>query len=167
MKPAETQLYRFGRFEMHASERLLLLDGRPVPLEPKAFDLLLLLISRGGHLVGKDEIMRAIWPDTFVEEGNLTRNISLLRRVLAEGFEGKSIETVPKHGYRFIPEVSHGNGLDAELIAEKHTVTRIVTEEELEDLDPWQGRGVVIQKSQPADATRSSNISVSALVVAG
>jgi len=138
MKPAETQLYRFGRFEMDAAERLLLLDSHAVPLEPKAFDLLLLLVSQGGHLIGKDEIMRAVWPDTFVEEGNLARNISLLRRVLAEGFEGKSIETVPKHGYRFLPEVSVNNGVDSQLIAEKRTVTRIVTEE-VEDDESWQG----------------------------
>ena len=143
MKPAESQLYRFGRFEMNASERLLLLDGHPVQLEPKAFDLLLLLVSHGGHLIGKDELLRTVWPDTFVEEGNLTRNISLLRRVLAEGLEEKSIETVPKHGYRFLPAVSVNLERDTQLISERHTVTRIVAEEEVEDDGSWHSQDLV------------------------
>jgi len=166
MKPAETQLYRFGRFEMDASERLLLLDGQAVPLEPKAFDLLLLLVSQGGHLVAKEEIMRAVWTDTFVEEGNLTRNISLLRRVLAEGFEGKSIETIPKHGYRFLPDVSVNNEPNTQLIAEKHTVTRIVTEEEVEDDEPWQrlDLGTSTRAIKPVKRAR---VSTSAFVIAG
>jgi DNA-binding winged helix-turn-helix (wHTH) protein len=166
MKPAETQRYRFGRFEMDASERLLLLDGQTVPLEPKAFDLLLLLVSRGGHLVGKDEIMRAIWPDTFVEEGNLTRNISLLRRVLSEEFEGRGIETIPKHGYRFLPEVSVSPGTEAELVAERHTVTRIVAEEEVEDDEPWQ-RLDLATSTRTIKPVKHSRLSRSAFVIAG
>jgi Tol biopolymer transport system component/DNA-binding winged helix-turn-helix (wHTH) protein len=166
MKPAETQLYRFGRFQMDSSERLLLLDGHAIPLEPKAFDLLLLLVSQGGHLVGKEEIMRAVWPDTFVEEGNLTRNISLLRRVLAEGFEGKSIETIPKHGYRFLPDVSVNDESNTQLIAEKHTVTRIVTEEDVEDDEPWQ-RLDLATSTRAIKPVKRSRLSTSVFVIAG
>lgn len=156
MKPAVQQRYQFGRFEMDASERSLRLDGRPVSLEPKAFDVLLFLIQRSGRLVGKEEIMQAVWPDTFVEEGNLTRNISLLRRVLAEGVDGQSIETIPKHGYRFLPEVSTGNGhAQTELVSEKHTVTHIITEEELAPVRP-----------APRPAGRSG-FSLSILMIAG
>jgi Tol biopolymer transport system component/DNA-binding winged helix-turn-helix (wHTH) protein len=136
MNPAETERYHFGRFELDATERWLRLDGKRVSLEPKAFDVLLFLIQRGGRLVGKEEIMQAVWPDTFVEDGNLTRNISLLRRVLADGLDEKSIETVPKHGYRFLPEVSAANGhTETEIVAEKHTITRIITEEEVGNTD--------------------------------
>jgi len=166
MKPAETQRYRFGRFEMDASERLLLLDGQPVPLEPKAFDLLLLLVRRGGHLVGKDEIMRVVWPDTFVEEGNLTRNISLLRRVLSEGFEERGIETIPKHGYRFLPEVAVSPGTETELVAERHTVTRIVAEEEIEDDASGQGPDLVTS-ARAIKPVKRFRVSTSAFVVAG
>ncbi|HEY6118741.1 MAG TPA: winged helix-turn-helix domain-containing protein [Pyrinomonadaceae bacterium] len=165
MEPAKTQLYRFGRFEMDASERSLRLDGRPVSLEPKAFDLLLLLVTRAGHLVEKEEIMGAVWPDTFVEEGNLTRNISLLRRVLAEGLVGKSIETVPKHGYRFLSKVSVNNGGEIELLAEKHTLTRIVSEE-VEDSEPWEAHPVT-QRTQPINTARRSGVSRWVRVVTG
>jgi Tol biopolymer transport system component/DNA-binding winged helix-turn-helix (wHTH) protein len=140
MNRAEEQRYQFGPFQMDGPERRLWLNGHPVALEPKAFDVLLLLVSRDGRLVEKDEIMRAVWPNTFVEESNLTRNISLLRKVLAEGFSEQCIETVPKHGYRFSAPVRVPHIHDeTELIAEKHTITRIVTEEE-EDREEQTGR---------------------------
>lgn len=166
MKPAETQCYRFGRFEMNASERLLLLDGQPVPLEPKAFDLLLLLVSRSGHLVSKDELMRGVWPDTFVEEGNLTRNISLLRRLLADGSEERGIETIPKHGYRFLPVVSVSPGMETEFVAERHTVTRLVTEEEVEDDESRHSLDLAITP-RALKAVKRYRVSTSAFVIAG
>jgi tetratricopeptide (TPR) repeat protein/DNA-binding winged helix-turn-helix (wHTH) protein/TolB-like protein len=95
--------YRFGNFVMHPERRLLLRDGGTVPLAPKAFDTLILLIERRGQLVEKQELMDAIWPDTIVEENNLTQVISALRKVLGTDSAGRSyIETVPRRGYRFV-----------------------------------------------------------------
>ena len=79
------RLYEFGPFRLDAGERLLLRDGESVPLTPKAFDLLLALVEHHGHLLEKDELMKNVWPDTFVEEANLSYNISLIRKALGEG----------------------------------------------------------------------------------
>ncbi len=108
------RLYEFGPFRLDAGERLLLRDGEVVPLTPKAFDLLLALLEQPGHLLEKDALMKAVWPDSFVEENNLTDNISRLRKALGEGENGqKFIETIPKRGYRFVAEVRKQNGLGA------------------------------------------------------
>src|SRR5262249_560348 len=101
-----TYLYEFGSFRLDAAERLLSRDGEAVPLSPKAFDLLLALVERQGRLIEKDELMKLVWPDTFVEEANLSYPISLIRKALGPDVEPQQfIETVPKHGYRFIAEV--------------------------------------------------------------
>src|SRR5262249_18470725 len=92
--------YEFGPFRLDAAERLLARDGEAVPLSPKAFDLLLTLVERHGRLLEKEELMKLVWPDTFVEEANLSYTISLIRKALSE-CPGQFIETVPKHGYRF------------------------------------------------------------------
>lgn len=115
LKPAATPagygdlpVYEFGAFRVDPRERQLLRDGTPVPLTAKAFDTLLLLISRSGHLVERTEIMRAVWPDSFVEEANLTVTIHMLRKALNdidESSEHKYIETVAKRGYRFLGSV--------------------------------------------------------------
>jgi DNA-binding winged helix-turn-helix (wHTH) protein len=99
-------LYEFGPFRLDVAERLLSRDGEAVPLSPKAFDLLLALVERQGRLLEKTELMKLVWPDTYVEEANLSYNISLIRKALGDDAEGRQfIETVPKHGYRFIAEV--------------------------------------------------------------
>ena len=80
---------------------------RRLPLPPKAFDTLLLLVRQPGHLMSKSELMKALWPDSFVEEVNLANNISLLRKVLRDNAGACSfIQTVPKLGYRFLPAVT-------------------------------------------------------------
>ncbi len=100
--------YDFGPFRFDPEERVLHLDGMPVPLAPKVAETLSLLVQNAGHLVEKDELVKKVWPDTFVEEGNLNKNIFLLRRVLGqcEG-GGEYIETVPRRGYRFVASVTH------------------------------------------------------------
>src|SRR5208283_5434860 len=88
------------------AERFLLRGQTPVRLSPKAFDALVFMVENRGHLLEKDELLRKVWPDTFVEESNLAQHISILRKVLQEGDDGpRFIETVPKSGYRFIAEV--------------------------------------------------------------
>jgi pimeloyl-ACP methyl ester carboxylesterase/DNA-binding winged helix-turn-helix (wHTH) protein len=98
--------YEFGPFRIEVAQRRLLRDGRPVPLRTKLFDTLLALVENHGRLVGKDELMKILWPDAVVEEGNLAHNISQLRHALGERATGRQfVETVAKHGYRFIAEV--------------------------------------------------------------
>ena len=100
------ELYEFGSFQLDPGERLLLCEGRPVPMTPKAFDMLVALVARSGHLVEKEELMKAVWPDSFVEEGNLCVTVSLLRKALTVDRDGhKYIETVSKRGYRFVAGV--------------------------------------------------------------
>ena len=101
------ELYEFGPFRLNPGERLLLRQGRPVPLAPKAFDLLVLLTQSPGRLLEKQVIMEALWPDTFVEEANLAYNVSTLRKALEDDRSGPQfIETVPTRGYRFIAPVT-------------------------------------------------------------
>jgi len=96
-------LYAFGEFLLDPGEHILTRHGDPVRLAPKAFDILLLLVQNAGKLVEKDVLLRQIWPDTFVEEGNLAKHISMLRRALDEtATSSECIETVPKRGYRFV-----------------------------------------------------------------
>jgi DNA-binding winged helix-turn-helix (wHTH) protein len=78
-------VYEFGPFRLDPEERMLMDKGQAVALTPKGLDLLLALVRNAGHVVGKEELMREIWPDTFVEENNLTVNISALRKLLGEG----------------------------------------------------------------------------------
>lgn len=102
------EIYEFEEFRLDAGKRLLLQDdGEPVPLMPKAFEILLYLVKKAGTVVEKDELMEAVWPDTSVEENNLTQNISSLRRVLGEKHrENRFIATVPGRGYKFVADVS-------------------------------------------------------------
>src|SRR4030095_6055110 len=99
-------IYEFGHFRLNEKERLLFREGKPVPLTPKVFDLLLLLVKRSNSLVEKETILSEIWPDAFVEEANLSVNVATLRKALCEGInEPQYIETVPKRGYRFLARV--------------------------------------------------------------
>jgi len=122
----DSQVYQFGPFQLIPSERLLLRGTEVIELPPKVFDTLLILVRDTGHVVAKDEIMRAIWPDSFVEEGNLTRNISVLRKALnPENGPDQYIDTVPKVGYRFVADVSELAGSVTAM--EKLTITRTST----------------------------------------
>lgn len=100
------QFYEFGRFRVDTAQRLLLRDQEIVALTPKVFEMLLTLVESSGEVVSKDSLMKKVWPDTFVEEGNLTQSISLLRKALGEGQNGHTyIETVARRGYRFAAPV--------------------------------------------------------------
>src|SRR5690348_2384049 len=118
--------YEFGRFRVDTAERRLLRGDAPIPLTPKAFDTLLALVENAGRGMDKDELLRRVWPDTFVEEGSLTRNISVLRKVFG-GEEGEFIETIPKRGYRFVAPVKELCPPGRELIVDERT--RVIIEE--------------------------------------
>src|SRR5581483_8489426 len=107
MATPSAPIYGFAEFRLHIGKRLLTgRDGTPIPLTPKAYDTLAYLVEHAGVVVNKDELMRAIWPDTAVEENNLNQNISLLRRALGEGRgDQRYIATVPGRSYQFIAAV--------------------------------------------------------------
>src|SRR5215813_9951038 len=102
--------YKFREFRLDVAERRLLRDDSFVPLMPKVFDVLAVLVERNGHLVEKDELLRLVWDDAFVEESNVSRVVHSLRKILGEGAGNKFIETVPKKGYRFVAEVEKVSG---------------------------------------------------------
>lgn len=107
MEKQDNLSYEFGRFRLNVAERVLSRDGEVVPLTPKVLDILLTLVEHRGQVVSKDDLMKRVWPDTFVEEGNLTQNISLLRKALGESPGGvQFIETVPRRGYRFVAPIN-------------------------------------------------------------
>jgi len=113
-------LYEFGAFCLDPAEHTLLRDGQPIPLRPKVYDLLVVLVENRGHLVDKEQLMSSVWAEEFVEEGNINKNISMLRQALGESGGGtKFIETVPKRGYRFVAEVREvNNNRQAELLTQ-------------------------------------------------
>src|SRR5215467_6834116 len=108
--PEAKHFYEFGPFRLDPVERLLLRDKQPVSLPPKTFDTLLLLVENSGHLLSKDELLKRLWPGTFVEEANLAQNISAARRALDGANGAHYIETVPKGGYRFVAETRRITG---------------------------------------------------------
>lgn len=104
--PHHARLYGFGPFCLNPLKRIVLRDGEPLPLTPKCFDILLALVEHAGDVLVKEELMQSIWPDTVVEDGNLNRNISTLRKVLGESpNDHRYIVTVPGRGYRFVAQV--------------------------------------------------------------
>ncbi|MGO9561333.1 MAG: winged helix-turn-helix domain-containing protein [Candidatus Korobacteraceae bacterium] len=153
--------FRFGAFRLYPTEHLLLREEAAVPLAPKAFDILLYLVQNSGHLVKRDVLMEAIWPDSFVEETNLTVNISLLRKALETG-DQPYIETIPRKGYRFTAEVT-----ECEEDGEKYQKSN-------EDVmspsvgDPASAAAVAMSPSvgaQPADAVAAGSATVPAAAV--
>lgn len=106
MSKRESHSFEFGAFRVIPAERQLLRGEEPVPLTPKTFDLLVLLVENSGHLMEKTELMKRLWADSFVDEANLSVNMSALRRALGEGAnENHYIETVSRRGYRFVAPV--------------------------------------------------------------
>lgn len=102
----QQQLLKFGGFALKADQSVLELDGRAMQLTPKMFDMLLVLVKNQGRIVEKETFLREVWPDSFVEEGNIAFNIRQLRKLLGDDARAPSyIETVPKRGYRFIAPV--------------------------------------------------------------
>jgi len=104
MSPLLDDLYRFDEFELSRSRRTLLRNGQPVLLLPKTFDVLTCLVSNPGRVVAKDELLKAVWPESFVEENNLTQHISLLRKALTD--RSSFIVTIPGRGYQFTASVT-------------------------------------------------------------
>lgn len=119
-------VYEFGKFVLDPRERTLFADGVPIHLPAKEFDTLLLLVENNGHALAKDEMISAIWHDSFVEESNLAKQISKLRRIFNTNGD-VIIETLPKHGYRFTAELRRTVvEPEDEVILQRRTVKRVV-----------------------------------------
>jgi DNA-binding winged helix-turn-helix (wHTH) protein len=102
MPRTEKRFYEFGSFRLDPNTRVLMRDSEIIPLTPKALDTLLILVERCGELIGRKELLAAVWPDVCVEENNLNSNIFMLRRALGKG---SYIATIPRRGYRFMADV--------------------------------------------------------------
>lgn len=135
------ELYEFGPFCVDADRELLLRDGVPVAVTPKTFQILLVLLRRGQEVVTKDDLMKEVWPDTFVEEANLSRNIFLLRKALGESPQDhRYIVTVPGRGYRLAENARRLVDQDVAMVAASHSELQIEVEETRPRL--WIGIGV-------------------------
>jgi DNA-binding winged helix-turn-helix (wHTH) protein len=133
--PLPPPVYEFDTFRLEAGSRLLLRDGKPVPLPPRAIDVLAMLLAAGGRLVTKDEFLHTLWPGLAVEEGNLTQYMFLLRKALDENRDGRRyILTVPGQGYRFLAQVRDAGGEPA---ADGRPITVAVLP--FRPVDPGQG----------------------------
>jgi DNA-binding winged helix-turn-helix (wHTH) protein/tetratricopeptide (TPR) repeat protein len=131
MNDSAPPAYEFGAFRVDAANHRLLRDGEPVPLKPKAFDTLLVLVENAGRVMAKDELLRRLWPDTIVEEANVSQNVYELRKALGDDARPhRYVENVPRRGYRFVGEVTrHGSA------AEKKAVLAVLP------FRPLAGRG--------------------------
>jgi adenylate cyclase len=118
--------YQFGPFHLDAAEHRLLRNGIEVPLQFKAFETLCILVERAGRLLTKEDLLRQVWPDTMVEENNLNKNISLLRKALGDcSGDGHYIETVPRVGYRFVAQVEQVAVPEASPAAVTHAAPKL------------------------------------------
>jgi DNA-binding winged helix-turn-helix (wHTH) protein/Tol biopolymer transport system component len=115
----QQEIYEFGPYSFDSAQMLLHRGGNAVPLQPRALETLLVLLRRRGEVVSKQELMEAVWPDSFVEEGNLTQNIFLLRKELGKTSDGEDyIQTMPKRGYRMnVPVEEIGRSVGAAVVA--------------------------------------------------
>src|SRR3954454_13716383 len=146
--PQPRQIYVFGVFRIDVCQRVLFNEKGPVVLTPKAFDTLLVLVENSGQVIGKDELIKQVWPDSFVEDNNLAQNISTLRKALGEG-ETKFIETVPKRGYRFVAAVEELSDAAPDFKVREYTRTRVVLQQETNDDQADGGRIIDITDAEP------------------
>ncbi len=145
MNESLCRFYEFASFRVDVAERRLWRDGRVVPLTSKTFDILLALVENSGHTLDKNDLMERVWANTFVEEGNLNRNISTLRKILGDdSHEQRFIRTVPKQGYRFTAPVREITAAPEESLSENGTGAHSnVREEILKTKESvWSGSGL-------------------------
>jgi eukaryotic-like serine/threonine-protein kinase len=129
------ELYQFGPFRVDPTRETLLKEGVTVPLTPKTFQILLVLVRHGKEIVTKDDLMKTVWPDTFVEEANLSRNIFMLRKALGETAQDhRYIVTVPGRGYRLAENVQLVQGQEFAIAAASHSRVQI----DVRETRPWK-----------------------------
>src|SRR5262245_33800879 len=150
MPKPNSHFYEFGPFRIDTLKRILMRDGEVVQITPKAFDILLALIERNGEALSKDDLMNAVWPDTVVEENNLTRNISSLRKALGEKpDERRYVVTISGRGYQFVAEVRKLKGEDSGAAVKQAGAIRLISEIEASnrqaDVEPAANLSLVVQ----------------------
>jgi adenylate cyclase len=158
--------YRFGEFSLDADQKVLLRQGKPLLLAPKVLDTLLTLVQHSGRIVEKEELMRRVWPDTFVEESNLTYSIVQLRKTLGDDARRpRYIENIPKRGYRFIADVEEvlsDTGIVSNELARRFETPVVGVIENkpatLETIYAEQGEGHVVIEEQRESEVRSGVI---------
>jgi eukaryotic-like serine/threonine-protein kinase len=129
------QFYEFGSYRLDPQKELLLREDETVPIPPKAFQILLVLVRHNKQVVTKDDLLKSVWPDTFVEEANLSRNIFLLRKAFGESPQDHQyIVTVPGRGYRFAEDVQLVPDQGFEIVAANHSRVEI----EVKQTRRWQ-----------------------------
>ena len=130
MQPSSSRFYEFGPFRVDTAKRVLLREGEPVSLSPKAFDTLLMLVQHAGEVLEKDRLMDLLWPDSAVEEANLPLNVSALRKALGETPNERGyITTIPGRGYRFGAAVNVLGGEEPDLIIEQRQRATVLIRE--------------------------------------
>jgi len=133
--PKLKEVYEFGPFRVDSEKQILLRDGKSIPLQPKTFQILLVLIRHSQEVVTKDDLMKAVWPDTFVEEANLSRNIFMLRKALGESPQDHQyILTVPGRGYRLAESVHLVPEQEVSIVAAHHAKVQI----QVKESKPWR-----------------------------
>ena len=145
MSPSESpkvkELYEFGPFRVDPEKELLVRAGEPVPLTPKTFQILLVLVRHSQEVVTKDELMKAVWPDTFVEEANLSRNIFMLRKAMGDGQENnRYVITVPGRGYRLAETVRVVAEQEVRIVAARHSTVQV----EIKETKPWRWISIAV-----------------------
>jgi DNA-binding winged helix-turn-helix (wHTH) protein/TolB-like protein/Tfp pilus assembly protein PilF len=144
-QPNGTPLYQFGPFVLDTFQHALLREGKPVALTPKTYDTLLVLVKNRGRMLSKDELMNTLWPDSFVEEANLTQQVSMIRKALGDSSgDPRYIHTVPGRGYRFTPEVQDSTEQKTDL--RPSTAPQVQSETRSENISPLrdeQGHGTL------------------------
>src|SRR5947209_1842564 len=159
MSKTPKHFYEFGPFSLDATDRLLLRDGKVGSLTPKAFEMLRVLVQSGGRVLSKEELMRTLWPDSFVEEANLSHNIYKLREALDEKHNGhKYIETLQRRGYRFVAPVTETLDEGVDLLFLEQTRASIVIEEDETERPAINGHNLPLPEesaiAKPLDNTK-------------
>jgi DNA-binding winged helix-turn-helix (wHTH) protein len=144
--------YEFGAFRVDPGKRLLLRDNHPIPIQPKAFETLLVLIRNSETIVLKDDLMKSVWPNTFVEESNLAQNIFVLRKTLGEAADRRFILTIPGRGYQFTEKVRFVPQQDEltvqspdDLVVQRRSISRVLIDEQSRPGPPdviWRRIGI-------------------------
>ena len=155
METLTTQTFTFADFELDAAKRLLLKQGKAVALNSKTFDLLLALVENRGQVLSKEDLLNRVWANQFVEENNLTVQISALRKIFGEKKgEHQFIVTVPGRGYKFVAEPNEPQS--EEIVVESHSLSKITIEESEESEEAkenFQPKTISQKTRKPANKT--------------
>ncbi|MBA3515686.1 MAG: winged helix-turn-helix domain-containing protein [Pyrinomonadaceae bacterium] len=163
---SDSNIFVFDQYMLAPDERLLLRDGQPVAVTPKTFDLLVVLVRNSGHLVGKDELLQQVWPDSFVEEVSLSVNISALRKALGgDQTAARFIETVPKRGYRFIAPVKRVGNDTAEIVFKRRLKIVAEIDESVAHQDAATSSEVTLEGPSRLASRRRIVLTVAAFLV--